>query len=363
MKKEKKSSKFAGYKPREVFKYVRAQDERVNLRVRLILMVSAELVLSALIATGVAALIQRYFRVDSMLLFMIVLVITSTVVGTALTSLWSRYFLDPVKKLVAAMERIADGDFSVRLEDSSSAKEILEIYTGFNMMAHELQAVETLQSDFVSNVSHEFKTPINAIEGYATLLQGVEGASPEQSRYIDKILFNTRRLSQLVGNILLLSKVDNQTIQAKPTSFRLDEQIRQSIVLLEPEWEKKDIEFDVDLESMEYTGYENLLMHVWNNLIGNAIKFDPEGGFVGIGLKRQGNKAVFTIDDSGPGIPEEARKHVFNKFYQTDSSHKSEGSGLGLALVKQIVALSGGTVSTENRPEGGCRFTVELPME
>ena len=114
---------------------------------------------------------------------------------------------------------------------------------------------------------------------------------------------------------------------------------------------------------MEYTGYENLLMHVWNNLIGNAIKFDPEGGFVGIGLKRQGNKAVFTIDDSGPGIPEEARKHVFNKFYQTDSSHKSEGSGLGLALVKQIVALSGGTVSTENRPEGGCRFTVELPME
>lgn len=361
--KEKKLPKFTGYKPREVFKYVRQQDNRFNLRVRLTLMVSAELVLSALIASGVAALIQSYFQMDSMVMTMLVLIITSIVVGTLLTSIMSKYFYEPFKKLVAAMERIADGDFSVRLEEKTSSKEILEIYTGFNMMAHELQTTETLQSDFVSNVSHEFKTPINAIEGYATLLQGSEGASPEQSRYIEKILFNTRRLSRLVGNILLLSKVDNQTIQPKPTTFRLDEQIRQSIVLLEPEWEQKDIEFDVELETMEYTGYENLLMHVWNNLIGNAVKFDPEGGFVGIRLKRQENRAVFTIDDNGPGIPEEERKHVFNKFYQTDSSHKSEGNGLGLALVKQIVSLCGGEVTTENRPEGGCRFTVKLPME
>ena len=152
-------------------------------------------------------------------------------------------------------------------------------------------------------------------------------------------------------------------MQSKPTRFRLDEQIRQSVVLLEPEWEKKDIEFDVELESVEYTGYENLLIHVWNNLIGNAIKFNPQGGWIGLRLEQREKVCMFIIEDNGPGIPEEARRQVFNRFYQTDSSHKSEGNGLGLALVKQIVTLCGGTVETENRPQGGCLFRVKLPMK
>lgn len=349
--------------PREAFKYIRQQPRGMGLRMRLTLVVSAELLVSALIAIGAAALIDWAFHVDSKILMMLVFVITSAVVGMLMTSLISRYFYEPFKKLVAAMERIADGDFDVRLTGRASNKEVAEIYAGFNMMAHELQAMETLQSDFVSNVSHEFKTPITAIEGYATLLQGTEGASEEQSQYIEKILFNTRRLSRLVGNILLLSKVDNKAIPTKPVTFRLDEQIRQSIVLLEAEWEKKNIEFDVDLDVMDYTGYENLLMHVWNNLIGNAVKFDPEGGYVGIRLKRDERHAVVTVEDNGPGISPEASKHVFNKFYQIDSSHKAEGNGLGLALVKQIVTLSDGSVSTENRAEGGCRFTVRRPLK
>lgn len=351
--------------PRDTFKYIRSQRTGwFGLRVRMTLIVAGELAVSVAVAAVVSEWLDSYFYADSLLFTVLVLLITSAVVAVILTSFATKLMYEPIRKLVVAMERIADGDFSVRLEDKAPAKEILEIYTGFNMMAHELQATETLQSDFVSNVSHEFKTPINAIEGYATLLQGCEDTvSPEQSRYIDKILFNTRRLSRLVGNILLLSRVDNQTIQTKPSRFRLDEQIRQSVVLLEPEWEKKNIEFDVELEFLEYTGYENLLMHVWNNLIGNAIKFDPEGGWIGICLERRESGCVFTIDDNGPGIPEEERRQVFNKFYQTDNSHKSEGNGLGLALVKQIVTLCGGTVETENRPEGGCRFTVRLPME
>ncbi len=351
--------------PRDAFKYIRSQRSGwFGMRVRMTLIVAGELVISVLIAAAVSEFLEHYFHTDSMLFTLLVLVITSAVVGAVLTSFVSRMFYEPFKKLIAAMERIADGDFSVRLEDKATIKEVLEIYTGFNMMAHELQTTETLQSDFVSNVSHEFKTPISAIEGYATLLQGAEeNVSQEQNRYIEKILFNTRRLSRLVGNILLLSRVDNQTIQSQPTRFRLDEQIRQSVVLLEPEWEKKDIEFDVELDSIEYTGYENLLMHVWNNLIGNAIKFDPDGGWIGIRLVRQEGGCVFTIEDNGPGIAEAERRQVFNKFYQTDSSHKSEGNGLGLALVKQIVTLCGGTVETENRTQGGCRFRVRLPME
>jgi len=163
-----------------------------------------------------------------------------------------------------------------------------------------------------------------------------------------------------VGNILLLSKVDNQAIRARETTFRLDEQIRQSILLLEPEWERREIEFDVQLQRMEYTGCESMLLHVWDNLLGNAIKFSPQGGFVGIRLNYREDKVVFSVEDRGPGIPEDALSHVFDRFYQSDSSHKEEGSGLGLALVKQIVAASGGTVEAENLPVG-CRFTVILP--
>lgn len=284
----------------------------------------------------------------------------SLIIGLLVTGFMSKWFFDPVKKLLSAMEKVADGDFSTRLETKSSSKEIREIYSGFNLMASELGAVEILQTDFVSNVSHEFKTPINAIEGYSTLLQGDENLSDEQKQYVDKIMFNTKRLSDLVGSILLLSKIENQPIPSNQTTFRLDEQVRQSIVALEPAWSKKDIEFDVEMDSIEYTGNENMMHHIWDNLIGNAIKFNPECGLICIRLARQNNDVVFTIEDSGPGISDEAKKHIFDKFYQGDSPHKDEGNGLGLALVKKILSVSNGEISVENIDGGGCRFTVVL---
>lgn len=284
------------------------------------------------------------------------------VLGVAITSNMAKWIFDPITRLGRAMQQVAEGDFSVRLDADHNFREIAEIYTNFNRMVGELGATEILQTDFVSNVSHEFKTPINAIEGYATLLQGADCSGPEeQASYIDKILLNTGRLSKLVGSILLLSKVDNQSIQTNQTTFRLDEQIRQSIVLLEPEWSRKNIEFDVDLQDVTYTGNEGVLHHVWNNLIGNAVKFDPDEGFIRIRLVREEGQIRFTIEDSGPGIPEDAMKHIFDRFYQIDSSHKAEGNGLGLALVKQIVKANEGSVFAENLPEGGCRFTVTLP--
>ena len=259
------------------------------------------------------------------------------------------------------MEQVADGDFSVQLETKSSAKEIQEIYSGFNMMTQELSATEVLQTDFVSNVSHEFKTPINAIEGYATLLQGSDSPDGDREVYVEKILYNTKRLSDLVGSILLLSKIENQSIPDKQTRFRLDEQIRQSILALEGAWTQKDVEFDVDLESLEYVGNEVLLRHVWDNLISNAIKFGPQGGLITLKLKKEVGKLVFTVEDEGPGLTDEAKKHIFDKFYQADSSHKQDGNGLGLALVKRILHISGGEISAENiTDKGGCRFTVVL---
>lgn len=286
--------------------------------------------------------------------------ILSTTIGSVVAYFIGKDFLSPINKLSEAMSKVAKGDFSVRLNDKSSYREIEDINSNFNLMTTELGATEVLQTDFVSNVSHEFKTPISAIEGYATLLQGSPEASQEQLEYIEKILFNTKRLSNLVGNILLLSKVDNQVIQSKNIKYRLDEQIRQSIISLGPDWEAKNIEFDVDMESIEYVGAREFLMHVWNNLIGNAIKFDPVGGIVMIRLLRDKDGIVFTVEDNGPGISAEAQKHIFDKFYQADSSHKEEGNGLGLALVKRILAICQGEISVENVSPNGCRFTVRL---
>ncbi|MGM9601289.1 MAG: ATP-binding protein [Faecousia sp.] len=346
-------------KTREAFEKIRNQQAgKFSLRFRMTFMVSVEILACVIIASGLATLINH--RVSVTIPIFLEFAGISLIIGILVTGFLSKWFFDPIKKLRVAMEQVADGDFTVRLETKSSSREIREIYSGFNLMTNELSKTEILQSDFISGVSHEFKTPINAIEGYSTLLQDDENLSSEQKQYVDKILYNTKRLSTLVGSILLLSKLENQSTPLNQASYRLDEQIRQSIVALESAWSKKDIEFDVEMESIEYMGNENMMHHVWDNLIGNAIKFSPEGGLVRIHLGKQGEDVVFAVEDNGPGISEEAKRHIFDKFYQADSSHKEEGNGLGLALVKNILAVSGGEISVENIDGGGCRFTVIL---
>lgn len=348
-------------KAKEPFDRIRRQKgSRFSLRGRLILLVSAEIIVSILLALGLSQLLDRLLPVSAGIPFFAELIVLSLLIGVFVTSLLSRYFFGPIKQLGRAMERVADGDFSVQLKTKSSSKEIQEVYAGFNLMTHELSATEVLQTDFVSNVSHEFKTPINAIEGYTMLLQGGDNLDEDQRRYVDKILFNTKRLSDLVSNILLLSKIENQSIETHRVNFRLDEQIRQSIVALEPAWTEKEIEFDVELASVTHLGNEGLLRHVWDNLIGNAIKFSPQKGLVRIRLDKREEGIVFTVEDNGPGISQEAKKHIFDKFYQADSSHKQEGNGLGLALVKRILMLTGGRIEAQNRREGGAVFTVTL---
>ena len=346
-------------KLREAFELIRNKNNIFSLHARLVVLVAVEIVVSVLLAAGVAWILEVVLPESVKIPLVIELVVFSLLIGILVTIFMSKLFFDPIKKLGEAMEKVADGDFTVQVETKSSSKEIQEIYSGFNLMTHELNATEVLQTDFVSNVSHEFKTPINAIEGYTTLLQGGE-LDEDQQQYVEKILFNTKRLSNLVGNILLLSKIENQTIPTNQTSYRLDEQIRQSIVALEPAWSEKDIEFDVDMEIVEYTGNEGLMRHVWDNLIGNAVKFNPVCGIVRIRLVRQDEKIVFTVEDSGPGISDDAKKHIFDKFYQGDSSHKEKGNGLGLALVKRIITIAGGEIFADNIAGGGCRFTITL---
>ena len=344
---------------RERFEKVRQeQRNRFSLRTRLTALVTLEMLVCVLVAYGLDQLFNEVFPWTVPL--EIELVGVCLLIGILVTSQLSKYFFNPIKKLRFAMDKVAEGDFSVRLEEKSSSKEIMEIYTGFNLMAHELSSIEILQTDFVSNVSHEFKTPINAIEGYSTLLQDSGNLDQTQQEYVEKILFNTQRLSSLVGSILLLSKLENQQIPTNQTEYRLDEQIRQSVVALETAWVQKDIELDVELDRVSYLGNEQMMRHVWDNLISNAVKFSPQGGVVKLRLAEKARKLIFTIEDQGPGLSEDAQKHIFDKFYQADSSHKQQGSGLGLALVKRILTIERGQIAAENTRSGGCCFAVTL---
>lgn len=282
------------------------------------------------------------------------------VISIFVTQFISKGIFEPIYQLREGMQKVADGDFNTRIQSNSSSVEVQEILAGFNMMAQELSSIEILKTDFVSNVSHEIKTPINAIEGYTTLLQDCENIDPNQQEYIEKILFNTKRLSILVSNMLLLTKIENQSIQTHQEWYRLDEQVRESIVALESTWEAKNIKLDIDLDDIKYYGNGNMMYHVWANLFDNAVKFSPVGGMVKIRLHKKNKKIIFMIEDNGPGLSEEAQKHLFDKFYQADSSHKQEGNGLGLALVKRILTISGGNIYVENIATGGCRFTVTL---
>ena len=317
--------------------------------------------LSTALAMFIVWLLNRRFGVWLGMPYTIRVLLISILSCAAIAVGLSKIFVSPMMKLGDAMRKVAGGDFTVRLDCTSRIRDVREVYGSFNTMVKELGNTETLQTDFVSNVSHEFKTPINAIEGYASLLQDSQLTDEQKNAYIDKIIFNTRRLSDLVGNILLLSKVNNQTISLKASTFRLDEQVRQSILALESKWEKKEIELDIDLDEIEYTGYENLLSHVWLNLIDNAVKFSPQNGQIRIRLKQLAGSVTFSIWDNGLPIPEADIGRIFNKFYQGDNSHASEGNGLGLALVRKIVAAAHGTINVTSSEDAGTEFVVALP--
>jgi len=287
----------------------------------------------------------------------------SIVVGTILSSYVSKKMLRPILKINDAAKKVATGDFSVRLDERSISKEIREIAGNFNVMVRELSNTETLRDDFVSNVSHEFKTPLSAIEGYATLLQDESLSREEQQKYINYILDNTGRLTKLTQNILSLSRLENQEIVIQKEQFLLDEQIRCVLLTYESRWEEKNLIIDLNLERIMFYGNQSLLAQVWSNLIDNAIKFSNQNGILSIDCLATGNEVVVTVKDTGIGMEDDVKKHVFDKFYQGERSHNVKGNGLGLALVKLIVERCDGTVSLESEKGIGTAITVTLQTD
>lgn len=289
--------------------------------------------------------------------------IVSLISGTLITAFLGRLLLSPLAKISGAFSEVAKGNFNVRLDESSKIDEIYTTSHSFNVMVQELGTIETLRSDFIANVSHEFKTPLTAIEGFATLLQEPDISEEKRREYTDRIIFNTSRLTTLTGNILLLSKLESQNIPTAVQEYSLDEQLRQTLLLLENKWNDKKIELDIELDEVNILSCESLLLHVWLNLFSNAIKFSPEGGSVTITLTKDDKTAKVTVKDNGPGMDETTISHIFEKFYQGDSSHRSEGNGLGLALVHRILDLCRGSVNVISAPGQGSEFIVSLPLK
>ena len=281
--------------------------------------------------------------------------------GLVIALFVGKRIIRPVQNLSDAFDELSKGNFDIKIPENESVTEIQEMAQRFNAMVYDLSHIETLRSDFVANVSHEFKTPIAAIEGYATLLQNHALPPEKQDHYIEKILDNSRRLSSLSGNVLMLSKLENQETVLDKTEYRLDEQIRKCILTLENKWASKNIEFDMELPRQTYYGSASLLEQVWINLIDNAIKHSPVNSSIHITIFETSETIVVSIADDGDGMTEEVQKHIFEKFYQGDKSRKAEGNGLGLALVKRIVDLCKGNIAVESVPGKGSLFIISLP--
>ncbi|MEG2710324.1 MAG: HAMP domain-containing sensor histidine kinase [Clostridia bacterium] len=286
--------------------------------------------------------------------------------GLLLVYLISRRLALPLVNLTRATRQVAKGNFDVSLNlqqarFAGGIEEIAELTENFNRMARELKNVEYLRRDFTGNLSHELKTPVSSISGYARLLQCDDLPSDERREFARAISEESARLSSLSDNLLKLTRLESQPPDAVRTPFSLDEQLRRLINACHPQIERKKQTIDVSLGRVTLSAYEELLSQVWRNLLENAIKFTPEGGKLFVSLTRARACAIVAISDTGPGMDKATTERIFEKFYQADASHHTGGSGLGLPLVKRIVDICSGTIEVESEPGKGSRFTVTLP--
>lgn len=270
----------------------------------------------------------------------------------------------PVKRITEAAQKVIKGDYTTRIKPFhgiDSADGFDDIIDYFNRMTEELMGTETLRADFISNVSHELKTPLAVMQNYAAMLQAPELPEEKRLEYARAISEASRRLAALITNILKLNKLENQQIHPMNETFDLGEQLCECLLAFEDIWEKKELEIETEIadEVWVKSDYE-LLSLVWNNLFSNAVKFTPQGGKVTLSLKAEGEWAVISVADTGCGISKEAGAHIFDKFYQADTSHSTQGNGLGLALVKRIAVIVGGDISVASVAGKGSVFTVRI---
>lgn len=285
----------------------------------------------------------------------------SVLLGSFIIFFVVRSIVRPIKELSSASKEIAKGNFDIQMK-VDSPDEIGTLTRDFNLMAKELGNIEYMRNDFVSNVSHEFKTPLTSIKGFARLIKDGDLPKEQIEEYTGIIIEESNRLSLLSSNLLKLSKLDSMVIHAPGTPFSLDEQIRKTILMLEPQWSLHKVEFDINLDRVMYVGDENLIYEVWLNLIQNALKFSSAGSTIQISLREVNRAILFEINNRGEPILEKERERIFERFYQGDKSHFKDGNGLGLAIAKKIVDAENGRISFQST-DGSTTFTVELPSK
>lgn len=277
-----------------------------------------------------------------------------------------RVLMRPVYRLCEAAQQVTSGNFSVRLSPmrKDGKKDEFEVlFEDFNTMAAELASTEMLKNDFVSNVSHELKTPLTIIQNYATILQSEQLSEAERREYSRKIGQAAGRLSILVTNILQVSRLENQKIKPVSTPFNLSEAVSRCILNYDSHLEEKNIDLEIEADQdLVLSSDENLLDMVWNNLLSNAVKFTPDNGTIRVSVYQEGRLAIVSVSDTGCGMDKETQKHIFDKFYQGDASHATQGNGLGLALAKRVIELLEGSLSVKSEPGKGSVFTAALPL-
>lgn len=341
------------------------KNNQTGLWNRLVFIVFGILVFTGIIAYVIVFTVLNrdlfYYLEFNFSFSLILALVLSLIIGTAITYQVGKEILLPMMKLNHASKEIANGNFQVEINVNTRIREIKEIFRSFNQMVSELKSIEMMRNDFVANISHEFKTPLTAIEGYATLLQDDELADDERLQYIQMILDSTKQLSTLSSNILRLSKLENQGKITDKKLYRLDEQIRHVLLYYEKAWSEKEIELKLDLPKTLFYQNESLLTQVWSNLVSNAIKFTPPNGSIEVTITKTEAGITVSIKDNGIGMTPQAKKHIFDKFYQGDRSRAKEGNGLGLALVHRIICLCHGEIQVNSEPGKGSEFIVSFP--
>ena len=339
-----------------------------NRSFRIAVLFSALVFLILLLTMGLTGLItvlvseSNFIDAPPKELTLLLFAVISIIVGTILSHTVGKRPLNVIREIDDATKEVVKGNFTVRLNEDIVAEELNSMAHNFNTMVRELSNTEILRKDFIENVSHEFQTPLSAIEGYAALLQNQSLTTQKRQEYAARILVNARRLSDLSGNILLLSRLEHQELEIQKETYALDEQIREAILLFETKWTQKELCLEVDLSAIRYKGNKELLMQVWQNLIGNAVKFVAQKGEIRITLRIEKNDVIVTVADNGIGMSEAVQKRIYEKFYQADTSRTGIGNGLGLALAKRIVDLHNGTLTVASAEGKGTMFTVTLPL-
>ena len=341
-----------------------------TLRWRLTLFVFFMIMASGFLTILISLLLLLLFGATPLVLWIvinpiflsIVLLLICALIATLLTGFLGKYYLRPIKAVSEATKEVRNGNYKVHVRNPDEKKtEMGELIDNFNNMVRELDGIELFRSDFVNNFSHEFKTPIVSIRGFAKELQLGNLTEEQRLEYATIIAEESDRLAKLASDVLELSKLENQQLVGERTTFYLDEQLRQCILLQEPLWTAKSIDMQPELSEVRFCFNEEMLSHVWTNLLSNAIKFTPHGGSIRVLLTEDEQEISVRIEDSGIGMTKEVQGHIFEKFYQADPSHHQKGYGIGLSMVDRIVRLANGTIQVESEPGVGTAFTVRLP--